>query len=60
MKLKMEVIGLDNCGDHVKVVLQGAAASQPEWRPLLKWDASVPEHIGRRYRLGQMLTIEVS
>jgi hypothetical protein len=60
MKLTMEIIGLRTTRDNVLVEAQGTTETQAEWRPMLRWEFAVPEHIGKRYRIGQRLNVVVT
>lgn len=59
MTVKMHVIELEDCGDFIRVRLQGKWTKQAEWHPLLVWTVQVPTHIGNTYQLGQRLVFKV-
>ena len=59
MKIRLEIISLENNGDAISVKGQGFTKKQAEWRPMQKWSFTVPEYIGKHYRIGQIIHIEV-
>lgn len=59
MKITLEVLGLENRGDYVRVSGQGMTDRHAQWRPLLNVSFDAPGHIGERYRIGQKLTVRI-
>lgn len=59
MKITLEVTGLETNGEQLTVRAQGTTDGAAEWRNYDAWKFEVPEHIGRKYRVGQKLRIDV-
>jgi hypothetical protein len=59
MIARMEIIGLEEQGDSIKVRCQGKALREAEWQPFRVMTLDVPPHIGKRYKIGQILKLKV-
>ena len=57
MKFKAQILELSDLGERVVVKVQYPIGA--EWRGHATVELAVPDHTGRRYRIGQQITIEV-
>lgn len=60
MKVRLEITGLETHGDSVTVIAQGSLKREAEWRPMHRWQFTVPAYVGNRYRLGQIIRASVA
>ena len=60
MIARMEIIGLEEQGDSIKVKCQGKALREAEWQPVRVMVMDMPPHIGKRYKIGQIFKVKVS
>jgi len=61
MKLKCEVIAVENNGDFITVTLQGKARRAAEWRDLVEQKLRIPPTPANRsaFYIGRSVTIDV-
>lgn len=61
MKIRCHVIAVEDCGDKVKVKLQGAEVGSAEWRSLSIVELLIDNvhDIGKRMYVGRAVDIEV-
>ena len=60
MRIKATVLKLDDQGDSIRVTAQGRAKIDATWQPMRLVQIDVPVHIGRRWRIGQRLNIQIT
>lgn len=62
MKLKHEVLKVENCGDFLRVTVQGKALRDAEWRPMLSCVVDVPDTIKNRqaFYVGRRVQIQLT
>lgn len=60
MNVQLEITGLETNGESVTVKAQGYRKCDASWRPLSKWEFSVPDYLGKHYRIGKTINVEVT
>jgi len=59
VKVRLTINKLDDFGDIVSVTASGNGVGEADWRTELKWSFTVPYYVGKRYRLGQTLIMDI-
>lgn len=62
MKVNAHVTSADDHGDRIRLVLQGSAIGDADWRPMLRFEVFVPENNRNRksFHLGRKVKVEIT
>lgn len=60
MTVRMEIIGLEEQGDSIKMRCKGKGLQEADWQPFRVMVIDIPPYIGKRYKIGQVLRVTIS